>query len=881
MAILIVAILTISIGASLAITSAHDPSWTIVSYAYLTVAPNPIGVGQQVGVYMWVDTAVPGASDIPGSSNDVRRENYKLTITSPNGEITTQTWASVSDPTGIQSYYFTPDQVGTYLLQFDYPQQTYVWNSTNTPGLSSTYSQYYGDVYTASSATQTITVQNEPIQSPVAPSLPTQYWTYPINGQNYNWYTIASNWLSAPYIAGANPSFGIPGGIQPDGTAPNSAHIMWSKPIQYGGVVGGNNTNVPGEAYYQGGSYNTRFNNPIIIQGTLFFELPFGESGRGGDYVAWDLKTGQQLWSINTTATGVSLVPSFGYLYSMDQPNQHGVLPNGALVATTNSYPGQGTTWKFYDPMTGVLTPMTVTNVPGGSNIAGPAGEYLKINLVNYGTTDKPNWYLQEWNSSKVFGIYQGTGTSYWYTGTVNASLPSAYDWNVSVDLTPGRWTIGTAASGAGPLINLGDKALLVQGTFGGHIGDFGATIATDPANITAVSLKPESLGKTLWTQTYQQAPGNNTRTICGWDPTNEVFIFEDKESMTHYGFSTTTGQQVWGPVSVPRTTSSDWNYLSLDQDQVVNGKLYFFGYSGFLYCFNDKTGELEWTYGNGGEGNSTYAGTITPYGYYPVFVSAIADGKVYLVSSEHSPNSPLYPGEELRCINATVGTEIWAIDDFANCMYGGTTPIASGYLVTDNTYDQQVYCYGKGPSAMTVEAPMADISQGAGLVIRGTITDISAGTQQAQQAANFPNGVPCVSDASMQDWMQYVYMQKPLPNNITGVPITISVVDSNGNFRTIGNTTSNAYGTYSLQWTPDISGTYTVYATFGGSESYYPSNAVTSFAVDPAAATPTPTTTPVQSMADQYFLPSVAAIIVVIIIGFVVLAILMLRKRP
>jgi FOG: WD40-like repeat len=883
MAILIVAILTISIGASLIIptTSAHTPPWNTVSYAYLTVAPSPIGVGQKVGVCMWIDTAIPGASSTPGQSNVVRRENYKLTITAPDGTNTTQTWERISDTTGMQTYYFTPDQIGTYTLTFDYPGQTYHWNSTNTPNLSSTYNQYYGDTYSAARATQAVTVQNEPIQDPAGPALPTEYWTYPINGQNYNWYTIASNWLSTPYIPGANPSYGIPGGYQADGSAPNSAHIMWSNPIQYGGVVGGNNTNIPGEAYYQGGSYNTRFNNPIIMQGTLFFQLPFGETGTGGNYVAWDLKTGKQLWSINASATGVSLVPSFGYLYSMDQPNQHGILPNGALVATTTAYTGQGTTWRFYDPMTGVLTPMIVTNVPTGSNVAGLAGEYLKISLVNYGTTANPNWYLQEWNSSKVFGIFAGTGTSYWYTGTVNASSASAYDWNVSVSLPAGSWSIGTINSGAGPLISLNDKVLLVQGTFGGHVGDFGATVSTDPANITAISLNPSSLGTKLWSQTYQPAPGNNTRTICGWDTTTGIFIFEDKESITHYGFSLATGQQVWGPASVPRTTSSDWNYLSLDQDIVAYGNLYFYGYSGFIYCFDDATGTLEWTFGNGGEGNSTYAGTVTPYGYYPVFISAVADGKIYTTSTEHSPNSPLYTGEELRCINATTGLQIWAISDYGNCMYGGTSPIASGYLVTDNTYDQQIYCYGKGPSAMTIEAPMTDIALGSGLVIRGTITDISAGTKQEAIAANFPNGLPAVSDASQQDWMQYVYMQQPMPNNATGVPITISVIDSNGNYRTIGNTVSTIYGTYSLQWTPDIPGAYTVVAAFGGSESYYPSEAVTTFAVDPAAATPTPTAAPLQSMADQYFIPAVAGIIIAIAIVGAGLALLMVRKRP
>ena len=54
--------------------------------------------------------------------------------------------------------------------------------------------------------------------------------------------------------------------------------------------------------------------------------------------------------------------------------------------------------------------------------------------------------------------------------------------------------------------------------------------------------------------------------------------------------------------------------------------------------------------------------------------------------------------------------------------------------------------------------------------MIKGTVTDISAGTKQDQQAARFPNGVPAVSDESQSAWMEYVYMQKPRPTNVTGV---------------------------------------------------------------------------------------------------------------
>jgi hypothetical protein len=175
----------------------------------------------------------------------------------------------------------------------------------------------------------------------------------------------------------------------------------------------------------------------------------------------------------------------------------------------------------------------------------------------------------------------------------------------------------------------------------------------------------------------------------------------------------------------------------------------------------------------------------------------------------------------------------------------------------------------------------MASITLGQSLVVRGTVTDIAAGTKQYDQAARFPNGVPAVSDASMGEWMEYVYMQKPRPTNVTGVTVELNVVDANGNYRSIGTTTTDADGFYSLNWKPDIEGKYTVYASFGGSESYWPSHAVTAFAVDPAPATPTPQPTQPPSMADLYFVPSIVGVIVAIIAVGAVLALLLLKKRP
>jgi hypothetical protein len=159
-------------------------------------------------------------------------------------------------------------------------------------------------------------------------------------------------------------------------------------------------------------------------------------------------------------------------------------------------------------------------------------------------------------------------------------------------------------------------------------------------------------------------------------------------------------------------------------------------------------------------------------------------------------------------------------------------------------------------------------------------VTDIAAGTKQIEQAARFPNGVPAVSDASQSAWMEYVYMQKPKPTDATGVLVSINVIDSNGNYRNIGTTSSDSSGAFSFQWTPDITGKYTVIATFAGSESYYPSSSETSFAVDPAPITPAPTATPATSAADLYFVPATAGLFIAIIIVGALLAILLLRKR-
>jgi hypothetical protein len=202
--------------------------------------------------------------------------------------------------------------------------------------------------------------------------------------------------------------------------------------------------------------------------------------------------------------------------------------------------------------------------------------------------------------------------------------------------------------------------------------------------------------------------------------------------------------------------------------------------------------------------------------------------------------------------------------------------------MTTLNAYDNQIYAYGVGPTKTTVTAPDVGVTTSTPITITGTVTDISAGSQQEAVAANYPNGLPCVSDASMTPFMESVYMQQPIPSNTTGVPVTVYVLDSNNNYRSIGSTTSDASGTYGLTWTPDIAGNYTVYAVFAGTNGYYGSSATAHLFAGEPAATNAPTATPLGNIATQTTLEylGIAIIIVIVIIG-AVLALLVTRKHP
>jgi len=393
-------------------------------------------------------------------------------------------------------------------------------------------------------------------------------------------------------------------------------------------------------------------------------------------------------------------------------------------------------------------------------------------------------------------------------------------------------------------------------------------------------------IGSILWMQNYNPPAGNLTVLCDGADFQTRVFVLSYEETMQWVGYSLTTGALLWGPTT---SLPNDFNYYSTSYTYASNlayGNIYFMGYAGVLYCFSDLTGKIQWTYGNGpmGSDNSTNAGFNTPYGDYPTNIESVADGVVYISTEMHTISDPIYKGCTAAAINATNGQLIWGLSDYCSewTAPGSSWVVADGYATFMNGYNNQIYSVGRGPSATTIQAPQTTVTAGTNVVIQGTVMDTSAGTKQSQQLADFPNGVPCASDASMQAWMGYVYQQQPEPTNFTGVTVTLTAIDPNGNFVSLGTATTDSSGLYHYTWTPpSIPGNYLVTATFAGTNGYWGSRAETAMTVQgTTSATAAPTATPA-SVANVYFVPAIAGLFVLIIIVLALVILMMLRKRP
>ena len=869
-ATLIALFLMFAMAASLVVmplASAHDPAWNIPTYAFCSVSPNPIGVGQTVNVNFWINMPPPTAS---GQYGD-RWHGLHVTVTLPDGHKETLGPASgfTSDATGGTHTTYTPDAAGEYKFQMTFDGQTLT--GENLGGPASGYPNI-GDYYEPSeSNVVTVVVQEEPIPYPKVNPLPTNYWTRPIYGENNEWYSISGAWLGLSASTFATTGlYNATGNYNPYTTAPNSAHILWTKPEAFGGIIGGEFGSSQTANYYSTSQYEPKF-APIIMQGILYYTMYPGASTYPAGWAAVDLHTGETIWTKNTTD-----LLRCGQILNMITPNQYGALAYlWSVPESGGGFMASQTTYNMYDAMTGnyILsienaTSMTLTTDENGDLI----GYYVNATADPYAPT------LSMWNSTRCINLSEFVSN---YAG--GAATPDQWMWRppegVTIDFAPGiQWTVPLPTEDTD-----GNTLILMANMFGMTFPSYALSISAVQSDV--VLLTGTESSSFAYQPGWQEKAGFSA--IDGhklWGPVNETevpysivysggvwsgndaYVELTESTLSIEGYSLSTGNKLWGPTTLPNASP----FSTLGANAIVaNGSIYIWMYGGDVYSYNIRTGDLNWEY------HTPPAGMESPYGHNSIWtftVGTIADGKLF-VPEGHMYSPPLYHGAQQLALNLTNGEVVWSIDAFD--VTSGPA-ISDGIMTTLNAYDNQIYGYGKGPTKLTVTAPDSADTLGTPIVIRGTITDTSAGSQQQAVAANFPNGLPCVSDASMSDWMEYVYMQQPEPTNATGVNITVSVIDPNNNTYDVGTTTSNTDGTFGLTFDPPVSGKYTIVATFSGSESYYSAYSTTYlYVTEPPTTTAAPTPVP-QAPVKAYFTASTVAIIVAIAI----VGILLLRKH-
>ena len=528
----------------------------------------------------------------------------------------------------------------------------------------------------------------------------------------------------------------------------------------------------------------------VILNGKVYYNMP------GGVFQCVDLRTGQMLYEKPGTITlGQTLRPTTRDV-ARGTPETQGAEPVAYLWELGS------TTWKLYNPLNGALL-QTITSVPAPA----PTQFGVSGTFTTYFSEGDPVVYVirqSGWNTTNPRRLSQNELIKWDYTKVTGNNWTTGIMWRASLKQADGTGA-GEGARGSGLFISDDGTRGIVLST--GEDMMYGYDLIT---------------GAQLWTKKLDYA--NMISYQWAYDA---IFNWDSALRKVHK-VDIKTGTEVW--VSDP-VGEYPWASNTLQRGNAY-GNIYLPAYDGYVYCMDEVTGKIKWKF---------YAGNTTETifnNWVPYTSSAIADQKYYIMTSEHTPTQPRIRGNMLLAIDAISGKGVWKIS-------GAIAPlaIAEGYLLGASENDGMMYAFGKGKTATTVSIQNDVVARGASVLLKGAVMD-----QSPAQA-----GTPAVSDASMSAWMDYLHMQKPMPTNVKGVPVTLTATAPDGSNINIGTTTSDGYGRFFYAWTPPNVGIYKIQATFAGSESYWSSTEETavnvgsapSASIAPSAtATPAPATT-------------------------------------
>lgn len=588
---------------------------------YISVAPTLVGVGQQLTVNLWV---------FPLPTDYLYRPYYKgfrditVTFIRPDGSEHTfkpKDATGVYEPGQTQAmgslyFYYTPKMVGNWSVYFKMPTQNITTGAGTVIYLECVSNRAY------------FTVQAEPVNAgltngwPWSPlPNPNVFWSYPISSNNREWCQISGDWLQGVSGFGAfSPLFlGVTSKLwQPYGSGPSTAHIVWSKPIKAGGLIGGDY----GSLSYH--SITVTGRGEVVIAGKVYVNIP--ESNK---FICFDLATGDEIYRADGSVSIGIRLPGNPYVQAVLDPSVVLEASFGRLIRV-HLFGAAAGKWNYYDPFTG-----TVVRSFSNASTAG-------FMLVD--------------STELAYGIYMGTLYMWNMSKVVRDNWPTGFQWRVPLPKT----LIGMPPSLLGMTKDASIIVLNTINQYWGYSAKDGTLLWNFTINYPSMRNSQFALygvdvfiiydsgntvfkcysmktGKLLWeSSSFSDSPWATLWNVYGSftnDYDNLYVLFPDG---TIRAFSLANGKEIWRSNPIP-STEFVHNVVPFYHGVVlVGGRLY--AYAGYslsyqinpiprfarLVCLNATTGELQWTLNGGIFPSAASSGYLIGQGNY--------DGKLYVI---------------------------------------------------------------------------------------------------------------------------------------------------------------------------------------------------------------------------------------------------------
>ncbi len=661
---------------TVAIPTGVTPEVTAETIAHLSFRPRIVGIDQPVLLNYWLQSVTLGA-------NYKYMESYQITITKPDG--TDEVFIKdsyVADATGWFEY--NPETAGTYKIKFDFlgqffPNGTY-FEGVNYPSVAAIgpYSAgqfgapaYFRSTYfkPSSDGPYELYVQEQPVESWPITSTPTDYWTRPVTTHNRDWWSILGNYPATGIVGGGdywpedtNP-YALPRyGYLPYVTGPKSAHVVWKRPFNIGGLVGGD---MGQQTIWE--SARVIYGHPTLIySGRAYWTTTKVVDGQTQSvWQCYDIRTGEVYWEkYPATQTPTFLIYDAGTAEIVD------AVPHLATVYL--GYMGAGFFIK-YDPWNGnIVGNYSTAPITTASTYFGEPNAY---GIQTIGSGSNATRRLIKWNVISTSSNFSTRIVSN-ITWPLS-SLPATVDYEAGLAVSASASTIISYSLETGQLV--------ANITTGIAYGTEGTPAQADHGRLA---------------QRY-----NDGYWHC-WDLRTGQYLWKSELSSYPWGTFGTYGSCSYGGMIMSNqfdsVTALNW----------TNGKI--------VWSYYDPAAspyETPYTAGNETVNPWHTCGMIADGVYYTMNAEHSADMPIKRGWRMHAIN--ITTGEKIWSF---AGTQSGSTD--GSRVFQGA--IADGYLAYSDAYTCTMYVIGKGLSATTISAPDIDVSIGSGMMIKGTVLDKS-----------------------------------------------------------------------------------------------------------------------------------------------------------